>query len=150
MGTGNLSRCRQHRYATGEPDKYQGRDRVGIVEESCGYRVLVVSNRGNIVLSRNLGCKTRGVAMAKRSSEWPWVAYPRRQSLETGHSASCGYIYPLWPTGAGPRGNSLPPFGTMWGLEKNPVGTGPAGSVFGENSYYRETRGTRRRGSPCG
>ena len=28
--------------------------------------------------------------------------------------------------------------------------TGPAGSVFGENSFYRETRGTRRGGSPCG
>ena len=24
------------------------------------------------------------------------------------------------------------------------MGTGPAGSVFGENSFYRETRGTRR------
>ena len=23
------------------------------------------------------------------------------------------------------------------------MGTGPAGSVFGENSFYRETRGTR-------
>ena len=26
------------------------------------------------------------------------------------------------------------------------MGTGPAGSVFGENSFYRETRGTRPRG----
>ena len=26
------------------------------------------------------------------------------------------------------------------------MGTGPAGSVFGENSFYRETRGTRRGG----
>ena len=25
--------------------------------------------------------------------------------------------------------------GTMWVLEKGPVGTGPAGSVFGENSW---------------
>ena len=54
---------RQQLYGTGEPDKFQGRDRVGIVEESCGYRVCRVSNRGNIVLSRNLGCRTRGVAM---------------------------------------------------------------------------------------
>ena len=43
--------------------KFQRRDLVGIVEESCGYRVRGVSNRGNIVLSRNLGCKTKGVAM---------------------------------------------------------------------------------------
>ena len=26
------------------------------------------------------------------------------------------------------------------------MGNGPAGSVFGENSFYRETRGTRRGG----
>ena len=26
------------------------------------------------------------------------------------------------------------------------MGTGPAGSIFGDNSFYRETRGTRRRG----
>ena len=26
------------------------------------------------------------------------------------------------------------------------MGTGPAGSVFGENSFYRETRNTRRGG----
>ena len=26
------------------------------------------------------------------------------------------------------------------------MGTGPGGSVFGENSFYRETRGTRRGG----
>ena len=30
--------CPQQRYATGEPGKVQGRDRVGIVEVSCGYR----------------------------------------------------------------------------------------------------------------
>ena len=29
------------------------------------------------------------------------------------------------------------------------MGTGPAGTVFGENSFYRETRGTRLGGSPC-
>ena len=31
------------------------------------------------------------------------------------------------------------------GLSKGPVGTWPAGSVLGENSFYRETWGTRRR-----
>ena len=33
--------------------------------------------------------------------------------------------------------------GTVWVLKKGPVGTGPAGSVFGVNSLYRETWGTR-------
>ena len=32
------------------------------------------------------------------------------------------------------------------GLLKGPMGTGHAGSVFGENSFHRETSGTRRRG----
>ena len=36
---------------------------MGIVEESCGYRVRGDSNRGNIVLSRNPGYKTKGVAI---------------------------------------------------------------------------------------
>ena len=35
-------------------------------------------------------------------------------------------------------------------LEKGPVGTRPTGSVFGKNSFCRETWGTRLRGSPCG
>ena len=38
--------------------------------------------------------------------------------------------------------------GTVWGLKKGPVGTGPAGSVYGDNLFYREIRGAR--GSPCG
>ena len=50
-------------YATGEPGKVQGRDRVGIVESSCGYRTRGVSVRGKFVLSRNSGYNTRGVAM---------------------------------------------------------------------------------------
>ena len=40
--------------------------------------------------------------------------------------------------------------GTVCVLKKGPVGTGPGVSVFGENSFYRETRGRRRGGSPCG
>ena len=39
---------------------------------------------------------------------------------------------------------------TVWVLKKGPVGTGPAGSVFGENSFYRETRGSREGRSPNG
>ena len=45
----------QQRYATGEPGKVQGRERVWIVEGSYGYRVRAVSIRGKFVSSRNLG-----------------------------------------------------------------------------------------------
>ena len=46
--------CPQQRYATREPGKVQGWDRVGIVEGSCGYQVRGVSIRGKFVLARNL------------------------------------------------------------------------------------------------
>ena len=51
--------AQEQRYATGEPGKLQSRDRVGIVEESCGYRARGVSIRGKFVLSRNMEYKTR-------------------------------------------------------------------------------------------
>ena len=47
--------CPKQRYATEEPSKAQGRDCMGIVEGSCGYRALRVSIRGSFVLSRNRG-----------------------------------------------------------------------------------------------
>ena len=53
--------CPQQRYATEEPGKVQGPDRVGIVG-SCGYRARRVNSRGKFVLSKNLGYKTRWVA----------------------------------------------------------------------------------------
>ena len=78
-GTGDLCRvcagCPQRRYIPGEPGNIQGRDHVGIVEGSCGYRARGVSIRGKFVLSRNPGYKTRGRHVAKRSSN-PRVAYP--------------------------------------------------------------------------
>ena len=46
-------------FATGEPGKIKGRDRVGIVEGPCWYRASI---RGKFVLSRNPGTR-RGVAM---------------------------------------------------------------------------------------
>ena len=51
--------CPKQRYAREEPSKAQGQDRKGIVEWSCGYRARLVSIRGNFVLSRNSGYKTR-------------------------------------------------------------------------------------------
>ena len=58
----------QLRYATGEPGKVQGRDRVVIVQGFCGYRARRVSIRGTFVLSRNPGYKTRGSHVAKHNS----------------------------------------------------------------------------------
>ena len=88
----------QQRYIPGEPGNVQGRDRVGIVEGSCGYRARGVSIRGKFVLSRNSGYKTRWVAM------WLKVvltlgSLPRSQFSGTEPSASCGYCCPLCPAG---------------------------------------------------
>ena len=63
MGTEDLCRVPLQRYAAGQPGEVQGRDRVGIVESSCGYRARGVSVRGKFVLSRNPGYKTSGVDM---------------------------------------------------------------------------------------
>ena len=54
---------------------------------------------------------------------------------------------PSAPSSGTPRENEAK-FRDVVGLKKGPVGIGPAGSVYGDNSSYRETRGTR--GSPCG
>ena len=65
---GTCAGCPQQRYTTGEPGKVHGRDRVGIIEGSCGYRASGVSIRGLFVLSRDLVNKTRGRHVAKRNT----------------------------------------------------------------------------------
>ena len=50
---GHSAGCPKLRYATGKPGKVQERDRVVIVEGSCGYRARGISIRGKFVLSRN-------------------------------------------------------------------------------------------------
>ena len=90
--------CPQQRYVPGEPGNVQGRDRVGIVEGSCGYRARGVSIRRKFVLSRNPGYKTRGVAMWLNLVPTPG-SLPRSQCSGTGPSASCGYCCPLCPAG---------------------------------------------------
>ena len=57
----------------GEPGKVQGRDRVEIVEGSCGYRTRGVSIPGKIRFIEKPGYKTLGSHVAKRSSD-PCVA----------------------------------------------------------------------------
>ena len=63
MGTGDLCRVPPAGVHHGGASKVQGRDSVGIVDGSCGYRARCVSIRGKFVLSRNPGYKTRAVAM---------------------------------------------------------------------------------------
>ena len=63
IGTEDLFRVPLAAVRHEEPGKLQGRDRVWIVKGSCEFRVRGVSIRGKFVLSKNLGYKTRGVAM---------------------------------------------------------------------------------------
>ena len=59
MGTGgSCAGCPQQRYIPVEAGNVKGRDRVGIVEGSCGINI-----REKFVLSRKLGYKTMGVGM---------------------------------------------------------------------------------------
>ena len=117
--------------------------------------------------------KLWGRHVATRSSD-PRVAYPCQSSGAGPIGARCGYCCPLCPTGSQYSGRirfielqgvnkhstgdlcRVPPAavrhegqekfrdGTMWGLKRGPLGTGPAASVFEENSFYRETRGISR------
>ena len=56
----------QLRYVTVEPGKVQGRDRMGVVEGSCGYRAHGVSIRVKFVSLRNLGYKSRWSPCGKK------------------------------------------------------------------------------------
>ena len=115
----------QLRYDTVKPGNVQGRNRMGVVEGSCGS-VFGESSFYRETWGARRGCRH----VAKRNS----VA--RSQSSDTGPIASCGYCCPFCSNGGR--------------YPASPVGTRPAGSVFGDNSFYRETWGTRREGSPCG
>ena len=108
--------CPQQRHATGEPSKVQDRDRVRIVEGSCGYWAHVVSIRGKFVLSRNLSTRLGGgVTMWLNVVLTPPRSLPRSQNSGTGPSASCGYCCPLCPRGVGIRGEVVlsSPMGSM-------------------------------------
>ena len=50
---------------------------MGIVEGSCGNRVRGVSIRGKFVLSRNMGYRTRGVAMLLNTVLTPGKPTPK-------------------------------------------------------------------------
>ena len=62
----------QQRYATGEPGKVHGRDGVGIIEGSCGYRARGDQYSGIICFIEKPRVQDdRGRHVAKRSSDPP-------------------------------------------------------------------------------
>ena len=94
--------CPQQRYIPGEPCSVQGRDYVGIVEESSGYRARGVSIRGNSFYRETRVTRLRGPM-------WLNVvltlgSLPRSQCSGTGPSASCGIVAPFAPRGFSIRG----------------------------------------------
>ena len=84
--------CPQQRYATGEPSKVQGRDRVGIIPNPQGQYW------GKIRFIEKPGYQTMGVVMWLNVVLTP-RSLTRSQSSGTGPSASCWYCCPLCPTG---------------------------------------------------
>ena len=96
----------------GTVDLFARRDRVGIVEGSCGYRTRRVSIHRKFVLSRNPGYKTRGRLVDKRRSE-PRVAHPDVK-VQVRDLVRFWVFLPCLPHG---------------------------GSVFGESSFYRDSAG---------
>ena len=96
--------CPQQRYATGEPGKVQGWDRVGIVEWSYENRARGVSIWGKFVLFTKLGYKTRGCHhVAKRSSD-SRVAYPEVKVQVRDLVRVVGIVAPFAPRGVSIRG----------------------------------------------
>ena len=71
---GDLCRCPQQQYVTGEPGKVQGRDRVGIVKRSCGYQARRVSAREKSFYRETRGTIIGDCHVAIRRSD-PRVAY---------------------------------------------------------------------------
>ena len=111
MGTRDLCRVPKQRYTTGEQGKFQGRDHVGIVEISYGYRARVVNVEGKIVLSRNPGYQTRGVTM--------WLKADLTR----------GYCCRIFPAGDQYWGDlcRVPPTAVHHGRARQSSGTGPCG-----------------------
>ena len=93
----------QQQYIPGEPGNVQGRDRVGIVERSCGYRARGVSIRGKFVLLRNRGTRQGGPHVANCSSD-PRVAYPEVSVQVRDLVRVVGIVAPFAPRGFSIRG----------------------------------------------
>ena len=173
--TGDLCQVPQQRYVTGKPGKLQGRDRVGILEESCGYRARGVSIRGKFVLLRNL--ERGGRHMAKRSSD-PRVVYPEVKLQVRDPVRDVGIVAPFAPLGGRYQGKicfiepqeetghrrpvpGAPSSGTSRESQANfrtqPCGDcrrvlwvpGPWGQYSGKIRFI-ETPGVQKRGSPYG
>ena len=99
--------------------KLQGRDLVRVVDIVAPFAPLRAGTRGKFVLS-----SPREEVGQGDVCRVPLAAVRHGRARQTSESGPCGDCR---------RGLS---------------GTGPAGSVFGENSFYRETWGSSRGGSP--
>ena len=93
--------CLQQRYSTGEPGKGQGRDRVGIVEDSCGYRARGVSISGKIRFIETPEVQDEGDRHVTKRSSDPRVAYPEVKVQIRNQVRVVGIVAPL------PNGGSV-------------------------------------------
>ena len=134
----------QQRYTTGEPGKIHGRDSVGIVEASCGYRDRGVSIRGKFVLSK-AWVQDEGVAICLNVNSTPPAA------VRHGRAGQMSGTGPCWDCRrvllvTGPRdkysGKILTPSSGMPRECQALLPPLPSGrSVFAENSFYRAPGG---------
>ena len=94
----------QQRYSTGEPGKFQGRDRVGIVEASCGKLACEASIRENSFYRETWSARRGGRYVVERSSDRTPPRHPAAvrhwrisQSSGTGPCGDCRKV--LWLPG---------------------------------------------------
>ena len=157
----------------------RARQSSGIVEGPCGYRAREVSIGENSVYRETWGTKREGRNVAKCSSD-PRVAYTGVKVQVRDLVRIGGIFDPFAPRGSLPGENSFhqAPGGKYAqetcagcpqqryvpgepgkvrgrkrvGIVEGTRGTGPAGSVFGENSFFffPENLGYKTRGAPCG
>ena len=149
--------CPQQRNATGKPGKLQSRDRVGIVEGSCGYWY-----SGKIRFIEKSWVQYEGVAMLLNVVLTPGKANPQ-SNFRDGTQCELWVLWTPFPhwgrnlwknrffealVGNGPR-RCVPRESQINNFRVGIVeGSWPVGSVFGENSFYRETFRYKTRGSP--
>ena len=96
--------CPKQRYIPGEPDKLQERDRVGIVEGSCGYRG---QYSGKIRFIEKRGVQDEGSRqVAKRNCD-PRQAYPEVKPQGRNLVRVVGIVAHFAPLGPVARENSF-------------------------------------------
>ena len=136
--------CPQQRYATGEPGKSQGRDRVGIVEGSCGTGPAGSVFGGNAFYRETWGTRLGGGGchVAKRSSD-PRVTYLEVKVQVRDLMRVVGIVAPFTPQGVGSWGKSV------YRAPEGQMGTGDVCRV--PPAVVRHERARQSSGTwPCG